>query len=274
MLEQLQQSSVANVFGHPLHQSLMGNGVEVTLKVDIHYPGQSFFEQPLNSAQRVFAASPGSKPVAVLHKLPLKDGLQYVPNGPLHNPIPHRRYPQGSLFGAAGLGYPVSPHRLRLVLARFQLLVQPIQLLAQAARELPKALTIHPSAASVGPCLHPGRAEVVQLPDLVYQAEPFATFDSVFQSLQHALAPNTPFHPRPAAADFFGLFNPRGYCRRFFFRVFFAHASSIPVPLGSTGVTPLPRYYGHSVLWSGAVLRPFGLNAACWSQPRIPAYRH
>ena len=91
------------------------------------------------------------------------------------------------------------------------------------------------------------------------QAEPFASFDSAFQSLQHALAPDTPFHPRPPATDFFGLFNPLGYCRRFlFFRVSLAHASSIPVPLGSTGITPLPRYYGHSVLWSGAVLRPFG----------------
>ena len=54
------------------------------------------------------------------------------------------------------------------------------------------------------------------------------------------------------------MFNPHGYCRRFSFRVSFAHASSIPVPLGSAGITPLLRYYGHSVLWSGAVLRPLG----------------
>ena len=82
----------------------------------------------------------------------------------------------------------------------------------------------------------------------VDQAEPFASFAPLFEGRQHALAPHRRFHPRPSGADVSGLRSRLvgRHWRRCGFLCRIAHAIHLPASLGSTGITPLPRYYGRS----------------------------
>ena len=82
--------------------------------------------------------------------------------------------------------------------------------------------------------------------------------------------------------DFFGLFSPSGHCHRVLFSVLVVHTSTFPASLRSTGVTPLPRYYGRSVVWPGWFFgslieheRRFLIPASdpCLPSPNLPAVR-
>src|SRR5262249_60111417 len=67
--------------------------------------------------QRVFAAPPGAKAVAVRGKLLLENRFHDVPDGGLNDPVTHRGYPERTLLLAPQLGYVDPPDRLRAVTA-------------------------------------------------------------------------------------------------------------------------------------------------------------
>ena len=64
-----------------------------------------------------------------------------------------------------------------------------------------------------------------------------ASFHPLFEGRQHALGPDTRFHPRPAGSDVSGLCSPCGHCRRSWFRLSVLHAFHLPAPLRSTPIT-------------------------------------
>ena len=82
---------------------------------------------------------------------------------------------------------------------------------------------------------------------MIGQAEPFASLHSLNESRQHAFRPDHRFGTTRVKA-FFGLFSlslSRHSCR-WVFRCSVLHASTFLRSLRSTGITPLPHYYGRS----------------------------
>jgi hypothetical protein len=137
----------------------------------------------------------------VFRKFTLEDGFQHMPQRRLHHAIPNRWYAQWSFLVAAGFGYPCSSDRVWLVLALSQFFFQPQKLTFVLLVELRNCLPVHSRTATISPNCVKRTLKIPRSIDLVNQPEPFASFDSVFQSHQHALRPNTQFHPRPAVAD-------------------------------------------------------------------------
>jgi hypothetical protein len=95
--------------------------------------------------------------------------------------------------------------------------------------------------------------------DLVNQAEPDASFDSCFQSGQHAVRPDRRFHPRPADSQcppfrlVSSLFSPCGHFRRFVLHRSVPSASTFLHPLARRPVTVLPRRLSPPVATMGAL---------------------
>lgn len=69
--------------------------------------------------------------------------------------------------------------------------------------------------------------------------EPFASLHPFFQGRQHALRPDTRFHPGPSALRFSGLLSLFWHSRRFFFRLSVLHASTFLPPFAPR---PLRRF--------------------------------
>src|SRR4051812_12745370 len=103
----------------------------------------------IDSPQRIFAAPPGPKPVAVFRKDLLEDRFDDVPNGPLDNTIPHRRYAQRPFLFTPELRYPAAPHRKRNITALPQFPMQLVQLPFQVCSEPLDTLPIDPGAAPI-----------------------------------------------------------------------------------------------------------------------------
>jgi hypothetical protein len=82
-----------------------------------------------------------------------------------------------------------------LVSALPQFFAQPPKLIFVLLVKLRHRLPIHSRAAPVSPDRVKRALKIRCRIDLVYQSEPFAAFDSVFQSHQHALRPDIQFHP-------------------------------------------------------------------------------
>ena len=79
---------------------------------------------------------------------------------------------------------------------------------------------IHSGSTLVSGDLRERRVQGSHGMDLVDQAEPFASFDPLFEGRQHPLCPNPRFDPAPAEQDLSGTYSPLGHCRRFVFRRF------------------------------------------------------
>jgi len=79
---------------------------------------------------------------------------------------------------------------------------------------------VHARRAFVPRGVAPRRPEVRRPMHLIDQAEPYASFDSVFQSLQHPVRPDRRLGPRPAGSSLAGrwvrsaLCSPHGHWRR------------------------------------------------------------
>lgn len=142
-LSKAQQPSIADVRCDPVHQALVRDAVEVPLQVSIHHMGVAFLQKCIDLPQRVFAAPAGSKPVARVLKLLLKDRLYHPLDRRLDNPVLDRRDAQGPRF-TARFGYLYPPHRLGPVLSLLQLPRQLAQVLRFMRRKSFYALPIYP----------------------------------------------------------------------------------------------------------------------------------
>src|SRR5208337_868173 len=91
-------------------------------------------------------------------------------------------------------------------------------------------LAIHSGSALVLHDRFQGALQVFHLPYFIYQAEPFASFDSSFEGFQHAFCPHACFRPVPSLGDFSALFSQR-HSRQFELRLCFFHASTFLSPL-------------------------------------------
>ncbi len=67
-----------------------------------------------------------------------------------------------------------------------------------------------------------------------------------FQGRQHALRPDTRFHPGPPVLSFSGLLSHFWHSRRCFLPPVYPSRFHLPAPLRSTPITALLRYYGGS----------------------------
>ncbi len=120
-----------------------------------------------------------------------------------------------------------------------------IQVLLQPLLVHRYRLVVHSCCSAV--CLHLLKCspQHSRRTHLIYQAEPFASFDPCFQGRQHSFRPDARFHPRPAGANFSGLLSFR-HCRRCSSLLPVRHQSTFLRSLRSISITRLPRYYGRS----------------------------
>ena len=80
----------------------------------------------------------------------------------------------------------------------------------------------------------------------VIQAEPFASFDSVYQSRQHAVSPDRWVPPRLLSMGSLPLLRRFRHCRGFVFHPFRHFHIHLPTRLRSAPVTRFHRYYAGS----------------------------
>src|SRR5215510_16384995 len=108
---QLKHPPIAHLFLHALQKPRMCNGVEVALKIGIHYKGVAFSKQPFHFTKRIFAVKSRAKAVTHLKELPLKDRLQHKLKCRLNDTVFDHRNPQrtklpapfGNLHSSDGL---------------------------------------------------------------------------------------------------------------------------------------------------------------------------
>src|SRR6266508_3239897 len=244
-LHQFQHSAVCHFLRHSLQQLLLRDGVEVALQISIDYPGVSCFEQVVHTTQRIFAASPRTKPVAVLSEVSFEDRLQHVTQRRLNHSVTHRRNAQRALLATTRLGDPLAPHRLRTITAVRQLLRHFAQVRLQVSLEHFYRLVVHSRGSLVGFHFREGHPQIPRLVDFVYQTEPDAPFHPHFEGGQHSFRPNRWFSPSPAGSHLSDLFSFQHW-RRSYFHWSGLYVSTFLRSLRSTPVTELHRYYGRS----------------------------
>ena len=94
--------------------------VEVAFEVCIHDVEVTLVEQFLYPAESIFASSPRPEAVAVLGKVTLEDGFQYIADRCLDNPVSNRWDSQWPFLPRPRFRYPSSFNRLGSVGAVLQ----------------------------------------------------------------------------------------------------------------------------------------------------------
>src|SRR5262245_3708944 len=247
-VEQLQHSSVGNLRRHPLTHFRVWDGVEVAFQIRIHYECVSFVEQLLDPPQRILTAASWAESVAVRCESHFKDRLYHVAQRGLRHAVANRWNPKRSAFTAARLGNPDPPHRLRDVSAVTQLFGEPREVRFQITFVMLNRLMIHACRSFVGADFRPRRSQVRQRVDLINQAVPFATSDSVrFQSGQHPWRPDTGFDPLPRrGVGVSARVSHLGQWEQCCLPYVYFHVSTFLCSLRSTPITEFLCYYGHS----------------------------
>src|SRR5690554_4904209 len=209
-MEQGEKATIADPFLYPFHQWLVRDRVEVALQVGIDHEGEAFLEQTIYFAQRVTAAAPRPKAVALRTERGLEDRFDDEFHRHLRDPVLDRRDAQRP-GPAIVLGDFHSPDRLRAVGSLPQLGRQLAQILLRVCLEPLDAHTIHAGRAPIGPDTCPGRREGRRRVHLIDQTVPTSSFDAVDQRRHHALRPHRGFHPRPH----WEAFCLQGFCTTF-----------------------------------------------------------
>src|ERR671919_52098 len=230
---QLKHPPIAHLFLHPLQKPPVWNGVEVASQISIHYKGVASSEQPLYFPKRILATKPRAKTITHLKKLLLKDRLQHKLKRRLHNTVFNHGNPQRTK-PPASFGNLHPSHGLWPVASTLKSCTQFLKIDLRSCRKPLHALPIHSCCPGVRLNFLPCRLKRLGSVHFVDQAEPFTSFDAVFQRRQHALIPHRSFHPRPVpTASLCALRSPRHY-RRLAFALLHceAHASTFlpPVP--------------------------------------------
>ena len=172
----------------------------------------------------------------------LEDRFQHMTQRSLHHSVAHRRY-ERLQFLVPRFGDPHPLHRSRLVLVPPQC-ASIFSRFASSRRAT--SLPSHDRFPSAPPLACTPRNACPRLPpsNLVHQAKPLPSFDSLFQSCQHTGCPYFRFDRTPSCADVSRLFSRYGHCREFVFRASVHSVFHLPASLDSTPITALPRYYG------------------------------
>src|SRR5262244_3193498 len=177
----------------------MCNGVEVALKIGIHYKGVAFSKQPFHFNKRIFAVKSRAKAVTHLKELPLKDRLQHKLKCRLNDTVFDHRNPQRTKLPAP-FGNLHSSYRLWPVGSVLKSYTQFLKIHLRPCRKALHALAVYSRCATVRLYFLPCRLKRLGSVHFVDQAEPFPSFDAVLQRRQHAFVPHRSFHPRPVAA--------------------------------------------------------------------------
>src|ERR1700730_422655 len=230
--DQLKRSPIAHLFLNALHKPRVQNGIEVTPQISIHYKRVAFSKQPLHFPKRVFTANSRAKAVAHLEELPLKDGLQHKLKRRLNDAVFHHRDSQGPNLPASFRNLH-APYGLWPVGSLLKRCAQFLKIHLRPDRKPLHALAVYSCGAGVSLYFLPCRLKRLGSIHFVDQAEPFTSFDAVFQRRQHALTPHRSFHPRPIpAVCLCALCSPLGHYRRFAFALlpYGTHASAFLSP--------------------------------------------
>src|SRR6266508_2743001 len=253
LADQLQNSSVGNLFLHSRCHLRVRDRVKVAFQIGIHDPGLPFVEQFFHSPQRIFASSLRSKTVAVLGKLPLEDRFDDLAQRCLHDAILYGRDTQRAHFSPSWLWNPHPFDGLWLVSPLLQALRQSLQILFQVLFVHLYRSVIYSRRSVIGFHLGECRRQIGGSVDLINQTKPFAPFDPFLKGRQHPCRPDRRFHPGPSqiyfylGLGFFVLFSPPvGHSYRFVSCCLVVHVSTFLCSLRSDPVTGFHRYYGHS----------------------------
>jgi hypothetical protein len=127
---------------------------------------------------------------------------------------------------------------LRPISAGLQIFAESLEVLFPVIVEHRDRHVIHSGSAFVGGDLRERRNQCAFGVDLVDQAELLASFDPVFERLQHPLCPNRRFDPAPAEQDLSGTCSPRRHCLWSFFRRFGHRVSAFLYPFAPPALLP------------------------------------
>jgi len=128
-------------------------------------------------------------------KVSFEDWFQHCAHCGFHHPVAHRRDAQRPLLATARLGYPFSSQRLRTITAVFQGAREMLQVGFQVLLEHLDGLIIHTGGSFVRLHSRKGTLQIRRAVNLINQTEPFASFNSLFESCQHPFAPDCRFPP-------------------------------------------------------------------------------
>jgi len=136
--------------------------------------------------------------------------------------------------------------RLGTITAVLQLCREALQISFQVLLKHLDGLMVHAGGSFVRLHSRKGLQQIRAAVNLINQTEPFASFNSLFESCQHPFRPDRRFGPRPAGTHFSSLCSHHWHYRWFCFRRSVHHVSTFLRSLRSTPITELPRYYGRS----------------------------
>ena len=177
----------------------MRNTVEVALEVSIHHPTISLVEQSLDSLDRLSSVALRPKPIALLGKLPLKDGSNTYSSAVCTTRSRTTGTPSGRLSPVPAW-YPDPFDRLGHVAFFRNCRLRPPMI---SLRWASKASQLSPSTGT-RPCRSPLAASSrFSASDLIYQTMPFASaiplrgcsMRSSYALDQRELSPSTPCAP-------------------------------------------------------------------------------
>ena len=228
------------------HQLLMGDAVKVARKIRVIHFLPPELEVPTYLVEGSVGAPFGTKPMGAVKKVRLKDRFEDKKHGCLDDPVPHARYAERAQF-AIGLGNVNAAHRGWFVALGSQAFLNFVKIDRYSAclrLDVLNADTIDPRRSLVRLYSRPSRFQYIPAKNsVVKDIKPKLRFS-------FSLAAQFPSQKR----DFY---RQSGF-RYESFRHPFRHGASIAQagllslhenmtearPLGSTGVTPLPGYYG------------------------------
>ena len=78
LFQQPEHAPVRDLFPHAGQELRLGDAVEVSFEVRVHYPGVSFRKVPLHNGHGLPGIAAGTKTVAAFRELLLEDRLQVV----------------------------------------------------------------------------------------------------------------------------------------------------------------------------------------------------
>ena len=268
---QAQHRSIRNASFDHSHELIMGNGVKVARKVrvvNLLSPGLEAFPDlvhgPVSIALR-------SETMGAVHEICLKDGFNHQQHGHLHYPVPYTGDTQGAQF-AVRLGDVYAPHGQWAINAASKLL---LNLAEESAYSLAilnvlDSYPIHSRRTSVGSHPAPGRFQHIRTADPVIES-----VKSVRRFLL-GLATQLPSQKGDFHRHVGFRFEP--FCYPFRYGAFSTQAASPFLdrnatevrPLGSTGITPLPCYYGPLRLPATADMRVIDSSHSLSSSLTVP----
>jgi len=195
--QQPQHPPIPNVPLYLFEQWLMENAVEVAIDVRIHDPYVSRLKKPVYLPQGVLASASRSKPIASGLEYPLENGFDHQTQRCLNHSVSYARNTQRPLVQTPWLLNVDPSNRSGLIASGAKLLLQLMQILFQIPFKSLKTLVVRPYSPFVRLYLEPSLVEGLGSVYLIDQTKPYASFHSLFESLQHALRPDRTFHPAP-----------------------------------------------------------------------------